>query len=55
MVKWEEEGGENYLLRIKVIDEEIVEVFFKVIGILVFKMMEGEKDKLFCMESVLYA
>ncbi len=54
-VKREEEGGENHLLRTKVTDEEIAEVLSKATGIPVSKMMEGEKDKLLRMESVLHA
>ena len=54
-VKREDEGGENHLLRTKVTDEEIAEVLSKATGIPVSKMMEGEKDKLLRMESVLHA
>lgn len=53
-VKREEEGGENYLLRTKVTDEEIAEVLSKATGIPVSKMMEGEKEKLLRMEEVLH-
>ena len=47
--------AKNHLLRTKVTDEEIAEVLSKATGIPVSKMMEGEKDKLLRMESVLHA
>lgn len=45
---------EMKLLCNKVMEEEIVEVVFKWIGILVVKMLEGEWEKLLKMEEVLY-
>lgn len=45
---------ENQLLRNKVTDEEIAEVVSKWTGIPVSKMLEGERDKLLKMESLLH-
>lgn len=45
---------ENQLLRSKVTEEEIVEVVSKWTGIPVSKMLEGERDKLMKMESLLH-
>ncbi|WP_285962486.1 ATP-dependent chaperone ClpB [Pseudomonas tohonis] len=45
---------ENQLLRNKVTDEEIAEVVSKWTGIPVSKMLEGEREKLLKMESVLH-
>ena len=45
---------ENQLLRSKVTDEEIAEVVSKWTGIPVSKMLEGERDKLLKMESLLH-
>ncbi|WP_263140347.1 ATP-dependent chaperone ClpB [Pseudomonas sp. RIT-PI-AD] len=45
---------ENQLLRNKVTDEEIAEVVSKWTGIPVAKMLEGERDKLLKMESLLH-
>ncbi len=46
--------SENQLLRSKVTDEEIAEVVSKWTGIPVSKMLEGERDKLLKMESLLH-
>ena len=46
--------SENQLLRNKVTDEEIAEVVSKWTGIPVSKMLEGERDKLLRMESMLH-
>jgi ATP-dependent Clp protease ATP-binding subunit ClpB len=46
--------AENQLLRNKVTDEEIAEVVSKWTGIPVAKMLEGERDKLLRMESMLH-
>jgi len=46
------EGQETTLLRNKVTDEEVAEIVSKWTGIPVSKMLEGEKDKLLQMESV---
>ncbi|SDT89761.1 ATP-dependent Clp protease ATP-binding subunit ClpB [Pseudomonas pohangensis] len=48
------EKVENRLLRNKVTDEEIAEVVSKWTGIPVSKMLEGERDKLLRMESMLH-
>lgn len=45
---------ENQLLRSKVTEEEIAEVVSKWTGIPVSKMLEGERDKLLRMESLLH-
>jgi ATP-dependent Clp protease ATP-binding subunit ClpB len=45
---------ENQLLRSKVTEEEIAEVVSKWTGIPVSKMLEGERDKLMRMESLLH-
>ena len=45
---------ENQLLRSKVTEEEIAEVVSKWTGIPVSKMLEGERDKLMKMESLLH-
>ena len=45
---------ENQLLRSKVTEEEIAEVVSKWTGIPVAKMLEGERDKLLKMESLLH-
>ncbi|HEX8596883.1 MAG TPA: ATP-dependent chaperone ClpB [Pseudomonas sp.] len=45
---------ENQLLRSKVTEEEIAEVVSKWTGIPVAKMLEGERDKLMKMESLLH-
>ncbi len=45
---------ENQLLRSKVTEEEIAEVVSKWTGIPVSKMLEGERDKLLKMESLLH-
>ncbi|MGQ8820703.1 ATP-dependent chaperone ClpB [Bibersteinia trehalosi] len=50
-----EKNAENQLLRTKVTDEEIAEVLSRATGIPVAKMMEGEKEKLLQMETVLHA
>jgi ATP-dependent Clp protease ATP-binding subunit ClpB len=49
----EEEQGESQLLRNKVTDEEVAEVVSRWTGILVSKMLEGERDKLNRLEEVL--
>jgi len=49
----EVEGREKTLLRNKVTDEEIAEVVSKWTGVPVSKMLEGERDKLLRMETVL--
>ncbi|AVE07093.1 ATP-dependent chaperone ClpB [Pseudomonas sp. R11F] len=46
--------SENQLLRSKVTEEEIAEVVSKWTGIPVSKMLEGERDKLLKMESLLH-
>ena len=46
--------AENQLLRSKVTEEEIAEVVSKWTGIPVAKMLEGERDKLLKMESLLH-
>ena len=46
--------AENQLLRSKVTEEEIAEVVSKWTGIPVSKMLEGERDKLLKMESLLH-
>jgi ATP-dependent Clp protease ATP-binding subunit ClpB len=46
------EGRETTLLRNNVTDEEVAEIVSKWTGIPVSKMLEGEKDKLLQMESV---
>ena len=46
--------SENQLLRSKVTEEEIAEVVSKWTGIPVAKMLEGERDKLLKMESLLH-
>ncbi|WP_314353320.1 ATP-dependent chaperone ClpB [Pseudomonas rhodesiae] len=46
--------SENQLLRSKVTEEEIAEVVSKWTGIPVSKMLEGERDKLIKMESLLH-
>ncbi|PYY72154.1 ATP-dependent chaperone ClpB [Pseudomonas jessenii] len=46
--------AENQLLRSKVTEEEIAEVVSKWTGIPVSKMLEGERDKLMKMESLLH-
>ncbi|AZE32186.1 ClpB protein [Pseudomonas chlororaphis subsp. aureofaciens] len=46
--------SENQLLRSKVAEEEIAEVVSKWTGIPVSKMLEGERDKLLKMESLLH-
>jgi len=46
------EGQETTLLRNNVTDEEVAEIISKWTGIPVSKMLEGEKDKLLHMESV---
>ena len=46
------EGQETTLLRNNVTDEEVAEIVSKWTGIPVSKMLEGEKDKLLHMESV---
>ena len=46
--------AENQLLRNKVTEEEIAEVVSKWTGIPVAKMLEGERDKLLKMESLLH-
>ncbi|MFV3015654.1 ATP-dependent chaperone ClpB, partial [Pseudomonas sp. KHB2.9] len=46
--------SENQLLRSKVTEEEIAEVVSKWTGIPVSKMLEGERDKLMKMESLLH-
>ncbi|NBF06152.1 ATP-dependent chaperone ClpB [Pseudomonas sp. Fl5BN2] len=46
--------SENQLLRSKVTEEEIAEVVSKWTGIPVSKMLEGERDKLLQMESLLH-
>ncbi|OHW41714.1 ATP-dependent chaperone ClpB [Pseudomonas sp. 06C 126] len=46
--------SENQLLRSKVTEEEIAEVVSKWTGIPVSKMLEGERDKLLRMESLLH-
>ena len=46
------ESKENVLLRNNVTDEEVAEIVSKWTGIPVAKMLEGEKDKLLQMESV---
>ncbi|MEE1867987.1 MULTISPECIES: ATP-dependent chaperone ClpB [Pseudomonas] len=46
--------AENQLLRNKVTEEEIAEVVSKWTGIPVSKMLEGERDKLLKMESLLH-
>ncbi|QMV64510.1 ATP-dependent chaperone ClpB [Pseudomonas berkeleyensis] len=46
--------SENQLLRNKVTDEEIAEVVSKWTGIPVSKMLEGEREKLLKMESLLH-
>ena len=48
------EGQPSKLLRNKVTEEEIAEVVSKWTGIPVSKMLQGEKDKLLKMESVLH-
>src|SRR3546814_14543029 len=45
--------SENQLLRSKVTEEEIAEVVSQWTGIPVSKMLEGERDKLLKMESLL--
>ena len=47
------EGKETTLLRNNVTDEEVAEIVSKWTGIPVSKMLEGEKDKLLQMESVI--
>ncbi|MBT8084895.1 MAG: ATP-dependent chaperone ClpB [Woeseia sp.] len=46
------EGGETTLLRNNVTEEEVAEIVSRWTGIPVSKMLEGEKDKLLQMESV---
>ncbi len=48
----EAEGRETTLLRNNVTDEEVAEIVSKWTGIPVSKMLEGEKEKLLAMESV---
>jgi len=48
-----EVSAENRLLRNNVTDEEVAEIVSKWTGIPVSKMLEGEKDKLLRMESVI--
>ena len=48
----QDEGKEMTLLRNNVTDEEVAEIVSKWTGIPVSKMLEGEKDKLLQMESV---
>jgi ATP-dependent Clp protease ATP-binding subunit ClpB len=48
-----EQSSENRLLRNNVTDEEVAEIVSKWTGIPVSKMLEGEKDKLLQMESVI--
>ena len=48
----EAETGETTLLRNNVTDEEVAEIVSKWTGIPVSKMLEGEKDKLLQMESI---
>lgn len=50
----EAEKHENKLVRNKVTEEEIAEIVSKWTGIPVAKMLEGEKEKLLQMESVLH-
>lgn len=50
----QKESIETQLVRNKVTDEEIAEVVSKWTGIPVAKMLEGEKEKLLSMESVLH-
>ncbi|EXI61576.1 protein disaggregation chaperone [Mannheimia granulomatis] len=50
-----EKNADTQLLRTKVTEEEIAEVLSKATGIPVSKMMEGEKEKLLRMESVLHS
>lgn len=50
-----EKNADAQLLRTKVTEEEIAEVLSKATGIPVSKMMEGEKEKLLRMESVLHS
>lgn len=52
--KHESEESGMQLLRTRVTDEEIAEVLSRATGIPVSKMMEGEKEKLLQMESVLH-
>lgn len=54
MVDEHSEKTENQLLRSKVTEEEIAEVVSKWTGIPVSKMLEGERDKLMKMESLLH-
>lgn len=49
-----EESQEPQLVRNKVTEEEIAEIVSKWTGIPVAKMLEGEKDKLLNMESILH-
>ncbi len=49
----QDEGQETTLLRNNVTDEEVAEIVSKWTGIPVSKMLEGEKDKLLQMESVI--
>jgi len=48
----QDEGQETTLLRNNVTDEEVAEIVSKWTGIPVSKMLEGEKDKLLQMESI---
>ncbi len=54
MVDEHSEKTENQLLRSKVTEEEIAEVVSKWTGIPVSKMLEGEREKLMKMESLLH-
>ena len=54
MVDEHSDKTENQLLRSKVTEEEIAEVVSKWTGIPVSKMLEGERDKLMKMESLLH-
>ncbi len=54
MVDEHSNKSENQLLRSKVTEEEIAEVVSKWTGIPVSKMLEGERDKLMKMESLLH-
>ena len=54
MVDEHSNKAENQLLRSKVTEEEIAEVVSKWTGIPVSKMLEGERDKLMKMESLLH-
>lgn len=48
------DGFENFFLKEEVIEEEIFSIVLKWIGILVIKLVEGEREKLFKLEDEFY-